>query len=68
LSQVIPKPFCPPPTVHTFYDLANKIEDNEVDVHDGEYIMLCSNRVLQKLNDIELWQNTDVNGGARMPI
>ena len=51
----------------TFYDLANKIEDNEVDVHDGEYIMLCSNRVLQKLNDIELWQNTDVNGGARMP-
>jgi hypothetical protein len=29
--------------------------------------MLCSNRVLQKLNDIELWQNTDVNGGSRMP-
>jgi hypothetical protein len=50
-----------------FYDLANKIEDNEVDVHDGEYIMLCSNNVLQKLNAIELWQNTDVNGGARMP-
>jgi hypothetical protein len=47
-----------------FYDLANKIEDNEVDVHDGEYIMLCSNNVLQKLNAIELWQNTDVNGGA----
>jgi hypothetical protein len=24
-----------------FYSLANRIEDNEVDVHDGEYVMLC---------------------------
>ena len=50
-----------------FYNLANLIEDNEVDPHEGEYVMLCSNNVLQKLNGIELWQNTDVNGGSKMP-
>jgi hypothetical protein len=41
-----------------FQNLANRIEDNEVDVHDGEYVMLCSNTVLQDLTGIELWQNT----------
>jgi hypothetical protein len=50
-----------------FYTLANRIEDNEVDPREGEYIMLCSNNVLQKLNGIDLWQNADTNGGSRMP-
>jgi hypothetical protein len=48
-----------------FYTLANRIEDNEVDPREGEYIMLCSNNVLQKLNGIDLWQNADTNGGSK---
>jgi hypothetical protein len=30
-------------SANMFQNLANRIEDNEVDVHDGEYVMLCSN-------------------------
>jgi hypothetical protein len=30
--------------------------------------MLCSNNVLQRLNRVDLWQNTDVNGGSRKPF
>jgi hypothetical protein len=54
-------------SANMFQNLANRIEDNEVDVHDGEYVMLCSNTVLQDLTGIELWQNTDVSGGSREP-
>jgi hypothetical protein len=50
-----------------FYNLANRIERNEIDFYDDEYVMLCSNNVLQRLNRVDLWQNTDVNGGSRKP-
>ena len=55
-------------SANMFYSLSNRIEDNEVEVHDGEYVMLCSNSVLQDLNSIDLWQNSDVNGGSREPF
>jgi hypothetical protein len=32
-----------------FYSLAKRIERNEVDFFDDEYVMLCSNNVLQRL-------------------
>jgi hypothetical protein len=36
-----------------FYNLANRIERNEVDFFDDEYVMLCSNNVLQRLNRVD---------------
>ncbi len=49
-----------------FYDFAQSVEANEV--ASGDYMLLCSVATRQKLNDLELFQDINLNGAnARNP-
>ncbi len=49
-----------------FYDFAQSVEANEV--ASGDYMLLCSVATRQKLNDLELFQDVNLNGAnARNP-
>lgn len=47
--------------MNMFYNFAEKVEANQVT--SGNYMLLCSVKTRQRLNDLDLFQNVDTNGG-----
>jgi hypothetical protein len=47
--------------MNMFYNFAERVEANEIP--SGNYMLLCSVKTRQRLNDLDLFQNIDTNGG-----